>query len=135
MFQRRLPPTSLQLQAAISACHCREREATQTDWAEIVALYERLERLDPSPVVRINCAVALARQGQVEEAAAHLDALQGQAAVRNYPPYHTARGFILELQGKVPEARAAFSKAATLFEASPERRFLEDKALIAPVLK
>lgn len=135
VFQRRLPPTSLQLQAAISACHCREREVAQTDWAEIAALYERLERLDPSPVVRINRAAALARQGQVEEAAARLDALAGQAAVRNYLPYYTARGFVLELQGRVHEAQTAYSKAATLIEESPERRFLEDKALIAAVLK
>lgn len=128
VFLRRLPPTSLQLQAAISACHCAAASAESVDWSELAALYERLERLDPSPVVRINRSVALIYRGELQQAADLLKALENDNNLGAYAPYHAALGLLYERQGMRKEASAALRDAARLTDEVPERRYLEARA-------
>ncbi|MFC3230649.1 RNA polymerase sigma factor [Marinibaculum pumilum] len=124
---RHRSPGAYQVQAAIAALHARAATAADTDWAGIDRLYATLERLQPSPVVTLNRAVAVAK---LQGAAAALDMIAPLAArLDGYFPYHGARGaFLLEL-GRVSEARGAFDRAialaATPAEAAHIRRHLD----------
>lgn len=127
VFQRRLPPTSYQLQAAISACHCRHGDAAETDWTEIAALYGRLERLEPTPVVKVNRAVALIHSGETEAGLGILAALETTGTAEAYQPFHAAQGFALEHAGQMTAAADAYRRAVELTEPGPENQFLERK--------
>ena len=115
---RRRSPGPYQLQAAIAACHTGE----ESDWRQIVVLYDGLLRLQPSPVVELNRAVALAMAEGVETGLAAIDRIEG---LDGYVHYHSARAGLLGRAGRQDEARAAYERALELAPAGPERAFLE----------
>ena len=110
-------PGPYQLQAAIAACHAQGADATT-----IVAAYDRLVVLDPSPVARLNRAVAIALAGDVERGLDEIDALEG---LDGYQPYHVARADLLRRLGSDDASAAEYSRALDLTANEPERRFLE----------
>ena len=112
------------LQAGIAACHSVVAEEAATDWPRILALYDELARLNPSPVVALNRAVAVARVHGPRAGLAALDASATRSALDGYSPYHAVRGtFALEL-GNKPEALAHFRRAEALTTLPSEREFL-----------
>ncbi|WP_447724178.1 RNA polymerase sigma factor [Sphingomonas koreensis] len=116
------------LQAALAACHARARRAEDTDWPRIAALYDRLRRVMPSPVVDLNRAVAYSMAFGPEAGLALVDQLAEAAVLRNYAPLPAARGDFLFRAGRLPEARAAFETAAALTRNERERAFLLERA-------
>jgi RNA polymerase sigma-70 factor, ECF subfamily len=112
------------LQAAISACHARARSADETDWEGIVALYDGLAQLTPTPVVELNRAVAIGMAFGPDGALELVDALGSEPALRDYHLLPTVRGDLLEKLGRVEEARAEFARAASLTQNSRERAVL-----------
>jgi RNA polymerase sigma-70 factor (ECF subfamily) len=116
---RRVGP--YQLQAAIAAAHVEERP-----WTEIAALYDRLLVLDPSPVVRLNRAVAVALSGRVDEGLALVDELDG---LGGYHLLHAARADLLRRLGRAAEAEAAYREALRLTANDAERRYFERRLL------
>jgi RNA polymerase sigma-70 factor (ECF subfamily) len=117
-------PGSFALQAAIAAEHARARRAEDTDWNAIVALYDRLAACEPSPVVRLNRAVAIAEARGSEQALPLVDALAREGALERYHLLHVARGELLARLGRGAEAIRALEHAASLAPTVPERRFL-----------
>jgi RNA polymerase sigma-70 factor (ECF subfamily) len=115
---RRRSPGPYQLQAAIAACHTGER----SDWSQIVLLYDQLLRVQPSPVIELNRAVALA---MAESPDAGLDAIARIEGLEGYVHYHSARGGLLRRAGQDAEAREAYRRALELNPTEAERRFLE----------
>jgi RNA polymerase sigma-70 factor (ECF subfamily) len=113
------------LQAAIAAVHAEAESATATDWRQIVALYNHLARIQPSPVVHLNRAVAIAEHDGPEAGLAHVDALLEQGELANYHLAHSARAELYRRLGRTAEARSAYEKALTLTQQEPERQFLE----------
>jgi RNA polymerase sigma-70 factor (ECF subfamily) len=113
-------PGPYQLQAAIAALHARAREPGETDWTQIALLYAELARLQPSPVVELNRAVAVA---MAEGPAAGLELLDDLPLDR-YHLFHSARADLLRREGRVDEARAAYERARELVTNEPERAFL-----------
>lgn len=116
------------LQAAIAACHARARRFPDTDWLRIAALYERLARTAPSPVVEVNRAVALSMAHGPAVGLALLDQLTAFPVVRNYHLLPTVRGDFLVRLGRHTEARAEFERAASLTRNERERTLLLDRA-------
>ena len=117
-----------QLQAAIAAVHAETARAEDTDWAQIAALYEVLERMSPSPVVRLNRAVAVA---MVNGPAAGLDMLATLDRDERMAEHHrvaAVRAHLLDLAGDQDAARASFLDAARSSTSLPERRYLEARA-------
>jgi RNA polymerase sigma-70 factor (ECF subfamily) len=112
------------LQAAISACHARARIAEDTDWESIIALYDGLVQLMPSPVVELNRAVAVGMAFGPESALELVDALRSEPALRGYHLLPTVRGDLLEKLGRDAEARIEFARAASLAQNSRERAVL-----------
>jgi RNA polymerase sigma-70 factor (ECF subfamily) len=117
------------LQAAIAAVHAEAESVAATDWRQIVALYDRLVRIQPSPVVQLNRAVAIAMREGPEAGLAHIDAVlepssgkQGELA--NYYLAHSARADMYRRLGRTAEARASYEKALALTQQEPERQFL-----------
>ncbi len=115
---RRRRPGPYQLQAAIAACHAGER----SDWPQIVLLYDELLALQPSPVVELNRAVALAMAEGPETGLAAIDAIEGLAGYRHL---HSARADLLRRLGRAAEARSAYEQALALSPTAEERAFLE----------
>jgi RNA polymerase sigma-70 factor (ECF subfamily) len=116
-----------QVQAAIAAAHVLAPSGAETPWPTIAALYAELESLAPSPVVRVNRAVAEGRAGGPEAGLALLAAPLGEDAARRlaaYQPYHAARADLLRRAGRRAEAAAAYRTALDLCRGEPERRFL-----------
>ncbi|WP_310569532.1 RNA polymerase sigma factor [Gemmatimonas sp.] len=116
------------LQAAIAAVHAEAPSAAATDWHEIVALYDLLLRANPSPVVQLNRAVAIAIRdgghGGVETGIAVIDELLDSGALADYRFAHSARGELCRRADRADEARTSFTKALALTTQAPERRFL-----------
>ena len=112
------------LQAAISAVHAEAPSAAQTDWAQIVALYDVLARMDPSPVVALNRAVALAMRDGPAAGLPLIDALL-KGELRDYHLAHAARADLCRRLGHAGEARRSYARALALVRQAPERRFLE----------
>jgi len=123
LSSRRFGPYSLQ--AAISALHAEAPEAAATDWAQIVALYDVLERLDPSPVVALNRAVALAMRDGPAAALPLVEEILGRGELHDYHLAHAARADLCRRLGRNAEARAAYERALALARQEPERRFLK----------
>jgi len=107
---------ALALQAAIAACHARARTPEETDWARIVALYEALAQLAPSPVVELNRAVAVAMALGPAAGLALVDALNSEPSLKAYHLLPSVRGDLLRKLGRFEEARVEFERAATLRE-------------------
>ena len=126
------PVGPYQIQAAIAALHDEAASDDETDWPQILALYEVLERLSPGPVVTLNRAVAVARTQGPLAGLAVLGDLEGDERMAGNHRVEAVRAHLLERAGFRSEARAAFEKAARLTASVPERRYLEGKALTLP---
>jgi RNA polymerase sigma-70 factor (ECF subfamily) len=116
------------LQAAIAACHARARAADDTDWERIVALYDGLAQLTPSPVVELNRAVAVGMAFGPRAALEIVDTLRGEPALGGYHLLPSVRGDLLEKLGRIDEARAEFERAALLTANSRQRGTLLERA-------
>jgi RNA polymerase sigma-70 factor (ECF subfamily) len=123
LASRRIGPYSLQ--AAISAVHAEAPQAAATDWAQIVGLYDLLAQAEPSPVVELNRAVAVAMCDGPEAGLALIDAILARGDLENYHLAHAARADLCRRLGRKAEARAAYQRALALTRQEPERRFLE----------
>ena len=118
---------SYTLQAAIAAVHAEAASAQTTDWAQIVALYELLARLEPSPVVALNRAVAVAMRDGPGAGLQLLDEVLASGELSDYHLAHSARAELCRRLGRQAEARAGYEKALALARQEPERRFLETR--------
>jgi RNA polymerase sigma factor (sigma-70 family) len=116
------------LQAAIAACHARARAAEDTDWARIAALYDALTQLEPSPVVELNRAVALAMAFGPATGLELVDALTSEPSLRGYHLLPSVRGDLLAKLGRFDEAHAEFARAASLTRNGRERTLLLERA-------
>jgi RNA polymerase sigma-70 factor (ECF subfamily) len=111
------------LQAAIAAVHAEAPRASETDWSEIIGLYDALSRLDASPVIQLNRAVAVAMRDGAAAGLALVDALMGE--LRGYHLAHAVRADLLRRLGRKPAAAESYAQALALSKQGPERRFLE----------
>ncbi|MBZ5526071.1 MAG: RNA polymerase sigma factor, partial [Acidobacteriia bacterium] len=118
---------SYTLQAAISAVHAQAESVAATDWRQIVALYDRLVQIQPSPVVQLNRAVAIAMRDGPEAGLAHIDAVLEHGELANYYLAHSARADMYRRLGRTAEARSSYEKALALTQQEPERRFLQER--------
>jgi len=112
------------LQAAIAAVHAEAPSAASTDWQQIAALYDRLIRIQPSPVVELNRAVAVAMCGHPEKGLALIDALLARGELANYHLAHSARAELCRRLGRLAEASASYEKALALVWQESDGRFL-----------
>src|ERR1700692_1358940 len=115
------------LQAAIAAVHAEAPSAASTDWQQIAALYDRLIRIQPSPVVELNRAVAGAMCGHPEKGLALIDALLARGELVNYHLAHSARAELCRRLCRLAEASASYEKALALVWRESDRRFLEGR--------
>ncbi len=113
------------LQAAIAALHCQAARPEDTDWRQIVRLYDVLERLQPSPVVSLNRAVAVAMVDGPQPALALIDQLAAAGTLDDYHLLHAARADMLRRAGSAGEAAKSYQRALALVANDSERRFLE----------
>jgi RNA polymerase sigma-70 factor, ECF subfamily len=116
------------LQAAIAACHARAFRSEETDWAEIVALYEVLAEVMPSPVVELNRAVAISMAYGPQAGLELVDQLVAEPSLRNYHLLPSVRGDLLRKLGREAEARAEFARAATLTNNKREQQLSAERA-------
>jgi len=119
---RRFGPYTLQ--AAIAGVHAEADSTAATDWRQIVALYDQLLRIQPSPVVQLNRAVAVAMRDSPAVGLAHIDAVLEHGELANYYLAHSARADMYRRLGRTAEARASYEKALALTQQEPERQFL-----------
>jgi RNA polymerase sigma-70 factor (ECF subfamily) len=115
------------LQAAIAAVHAKAESVALTDWRQIVALYSRLVRIQPSPVVQLNRAVAIAMCNGPEAGLRHIDAVLEHEELANYYLAHSARADMYRRLGRTAEARSSYEKALALTQQEPERQFLQER--------
>ena len=116
------------LQAAIAACHARAFGSEETDWVQLVSLYDDLAAAMPSPIVELNRAVAVSMARGPAPALPLVDALVDTGALARYHLLHNVRGDLLDKLGRHVEAAAEFDRAAALARNAPERRLSEDRA-------
>jgi RNA polymerase sigma-70 factor (ECF subfamily) len=117
-----------QVQAAIAALHAQAERAADTDWAQISALYGRLLRLQPSPVVELNAAVAYALAFSLDEGLRWIESIEARGDIENYHLLHAARADLLRRQGRRAAARACYAKAIERTANQAERRYLQRRA-------
>jgi RNA polymerase sigma-70 factor (ECF subfamily) len=115
------------LQAAIAAVHAQAPTAAATDWAQIAGLYGVLLQIEPSPIVELNRAVAVAMRDGPEAGLALIDAILGRGELADYHLAHSARAELCRRLGRTADARAAYERAIGLSRQEPERRFLEGR--------
>jgi RNA polymerase sigma-70 factor (ECF subfamily) len=120
---RRFGPYSIQ--AAIAAVHAEAPHASATDWGQIVGLYDVLLRADPSPVIELNRAVAVAMRDGPARGLVIVDAILRRGDLQDYRPAHAARAELCRRLGRVDDARASYERALALSRQDPERRFIE----------
>ena len=113
------------LQAAIAATHAQAPSTAATDWSQMVGFYDVLARIDPSPVVRLNRAVAVAMRDGPTAGLALIDQIMAEGDLANYHLAHSARADLCRQMGLVEEARASYRTALALAQQDPEWRFLE----------
>jgi RNA polymerase sigma-70 factor (ECF subfamily) len=123
LSSRRFGPYTLQ--AAIAAVHAETPSAAATDWTQIVGLYDVLLRAEPSPVVELNRAVAVAMRDGPAAGLSLIDAILARGDLENYHLAHAARADLCRRLGRTAEARASYERALSLAQQEPERRFLE----------
>ncbi|HET9662695.1 MAG TPA: RNA polymerase sigma factor [Burkholderiales bacterium] len=123
LASRRFGPYTLQ--AAIAAVHAEAPSAAATDWNEIVGLYDVLARMDPSPVIALNRAVAVAMRDGPAAGLALIDGILERGELGDYHLAHSARAELCRRLGRTDDARAAYERALALTRQEPERRFLE----------
>jgi len=123
LSSRRFGPYTIQ--AAIAAVHAEAPTAAATDWAEIVGLYDVLWRADPSPVIELNRAVAVAMRDGAAAGLALVDAILERGDLLDYRLAHAARADLCRRLGRAADARASYERALALARQEPERRFLE----------
>jgi RNA polymerase sigma-70 factor (ECF subfamily) len=123
LSSRRFGPYTLQ--AAIAAVHAEASGAAATDWTQIVGLYDVLMRAEPSPVVELNRAVAVAMRDGPAAGLSLIDAILARGDLKNYHLAHAARADLCRRLGRRAEARASYERALKLSQQQPERRFLE----------
>jgi RNA polymerase sigma-70 factor (ECF subfamily) len=115
------------LQAAIAAVHAEAESVAATDWRQIVARYDQLVRIHPSPVAQLNRAVAIAMRDGPEAGLAQIDAVLEHGELANYYLAHSARADMYRRLGRTAEARASYEKALALTQQEPERQFLQER--------
>ncbi|HCA79155.1 MAG TPA: RNA polymerase subunit sigma-24, partial [Bacteroidetes bacterium] len=120
---RRFGPYTVQ--AAIAAVHAEAPNTAETDWAEIAGLYDILLRMEQSPVIELNRAVAVAMRDGPQAGLEIIDAIIARGDLADYHLAHSARAELCRRLGKTAEARASFERALELTQQEPERRFLE----------
>jgi RNA polymerase sigma-70 factor (ECF subfamily) len=120
---RRFGPYSIQ--AAIAAVHAEAPDAGATDWGQIVGLYDVLLRADPSPVIELNRAVAVAMRDGPAAGLAIVDAILRRGDLQDYRPLHAARAELCRRLGLIADARISYERALALSRQDPERRFIE----------
>jgi RNA polymerase sigma factor (sigma-70 family) len=125
------PVGPYQLQAAIAAVHAESRSADATDWREITALYELLERISPNPVFTVNRAVAVAMSRGPEAGLEVLATVEDDGRLAGLHRVAAVRGHLLELAGDSVRAAAAYERAAALTTSLPERQYLQRRAATA----
>lgn len=118
---------SYTLQAAIAAVHARSPSAQQTDWEQIASLYSVLMQIEPSPVVELNRAVAIAMKDGAEAGLQIIDTMVQKEQLNGYHLYHATRGELLRRCGQNAEAHKAFQEALLLAKQEPERRLLKKR--------
>jgi RNA polymerase sigma-70 factor, ECF subfamily len=118
---------SYTIQAAIAAVHGAATAATATDWDQIVALYDVLMRAEPSPIVGLNRAVAVAMRDGPAAGVALIDQILAQGDLADYHLAHASRADLCRRLGRKDEARAAYQRSLMLAKQDPERRFLEKR--------
>ena len=123
LSSRRFGPYTLQ--AAIAAVHAQAPNIAATDWAQIVGLYDVLARGEPSPVVELNRAVAVAMRDGPLAGLELIDAILARGDLADYHLAHSARADLCRRLGRMAEARASYDRALRLTRQGPERRFLE----------
>jgi RNA polymerase sigma-70 factor (ECF subfamily) len=123
LSSRRFGPYTLQ--AAIASVHAQAPSAAATDWAQIVGLYDALVRADPSPVVELNRAVAVAMRDGPSAGLALIDDILARGDLDDYHLAHSARADLCRRLGRTAEARTSYERALSLTRLEPERRFLE----------
>ena len=112
------------LQAAIVAVHCAAKTVAETDWARIVGLYDRLLQREPSPVVALNRAVALAMRDGPEAGLLQIAPMLTEAPLDGYHLTHAAHADLCRRAGRMAEARISYARALDMARQEPERRFL-----------
>ena len=117
-----MAPGRYQILAAINAVHTSARDARDTDWSQVVALYGLLARLDPSPIVALNRAIAVAELDGPEVALAAVDRLEHRLA--GYHAYHATRADLLRRLGRSQQSRAAYDRAIELAGNTAETAYL-----------
>jgi len=127
---QRVGPYSLQ--AAIAAVHAESPTAAETDWSEIIGLYDLLLRILPSPIIALNRTVAVAQLQGPQLALEHLDGLLADGALDGYQLAHAARADFCRRLGRNDDARAAYTRAIGLTAQGPARRFLERRLAALP---
>lgn len=115
------------LQAAIAAVHADAADSAATDWSQIAALYELLARVQPSPVVELNRAVALAMRDGPQVGLERIDAILARGELADYHLAHAARADMCRRLGRNADARVSYQRALELVKQEPERRFLEKR--------
>jgi len=123
LSSRRFGPYTLQ--AAIAAVHAEAESVAATNWRQIVALYNQLVRIQPSPVVHLNRAVAIAMRDGPEAGLTRINALLEHGELANYYLAHSARAEMYRRLGRTAEARASYEKELALTQQEPERQFLQ----------
>jgi len=127
LSSRRFGPYTLQ--AAIAAVHARAQTAAVTDWAQIVALYDLLLQVQPSPVIELNRAAAVAMRDGPAAGLALIDAILSRGDLAGYHLAHSARAELCRRLGRTAEAQASYERALGLTQLEPERRFLQRRLL------
>ena len=125
LSSRRIGPYTLQ--AAIAAAHAEAPSTAETDWAQIVALYDLLSRAEPSPIVELNRAVAVAMRDGPAAGLTLVDAILASGELADYHLIHSARADLCRRLGKKADALVSYKRALALTKQEPERRFLEKR--------
>ena len=125
LLSRRFGPYTIQ--AAISAVHAEARTSAETDWSEVVGLYDVLVRADPSPVVELNRAVAVAMRDGPAAGLRLVEAILERGDLADYRLAHAARADLCRRLGRNEDARASYQRALALTRQTPERRFIEQR--------